>query len=188
MGYQMIASYSSGQSNNLQEAFNSVNWKTVATYTVAGAVAGATFGAINPAATVLAGAVAGSISSAAGGQAAALTEAAIDVGEEVVTGERPETSYGMEFITKAHGAGFLDGDQIMWDMGSGAVFGGLGQGVANLANSTGGATYVTRAARSENALLPGIIGAGTQAFSKATEEITRKWLDTKFKHMEEILK
>lgn len=180
----MIESYASGKSNNFQEAFKSVDWKTFATYTVAGVVAGGTFGAINPAATIAGAAVAGSISSLAGVQAAALTEATWG---QVFSGEKPETSYGMEFIESAHEAGFLDGEQMLWDAGTGAIFGGLAQAVVNLTNSTGGVIYVTQAARSKNALLPGIFGAGTRAFSRAADELTRKWLDRKFKQMEEML-
>jgi hypothetical protein len=164
----MIDSYASGESNNVKEAFQSVDWKTVATYTVAGAVAGG-------------------VSSVAGGQAAALTDATWEFGKKVITGEKPKISYGLEFVENAHNAGFLDPEQMLWDFGTGAVLGGLGQGIINLTNSTGGVTYVTRAARTQNAALPSVVGAATRAVSEAARELASKFLDNRFKRMEEML-
>ena len=90
-------------------------------------------------------------------------------------------------LSGASGATTKPMEQMLWDAGTGAIFGGLGEGVVNLTNSTGGVIYVTQAARSKNALLPGIFGAGTRAFSRAADELTRKWLDRKFKQMEDML-
>jgi hypothetical protein len=183
----MIDSYASGESSNVKEAFQQVDWKEVVKYTVAGAVAGGTFGAINPAATVAGAAFAGGVGNLLGGQAAALTDATWNMIDNTRKGEKPEVSYGMGFLKDARKAGFLDGEQMLWDFGTGAAFGGLMQGLTNFSNSTGGVNYVTKAARAQNAALPGFVGGYSRVVSQGAKELFWKFLDKKRERIEKML-
>ena len=201
VSYQVADSLISGKSDNFKEAFQSVDWKSVAVYTVAGAVAGGTFGALSngvvlatgvtvavDTTTVAGAALAGGVSSVAGGQAAALTDATWDLSKNIINDEEPELSYDADFMLDAYNAGFLNGKKILFDFAAGAFLGGLGQGLNNLTRSTGSATYVTQAAREKNALLPGIVGASTRATSEYAQELSRQWLGRKYERMEALIK
>ena len=86
IGFQMIGSYLAGNSDNVSEAFASVDWKEACTYGVAGAVAGATYGAINPMTTIAGASLAGAVSGAVSGQVAGLFDATWDATANVMSG------------------------------------------------------------------------------------------------------
>ena len=208
LGYQMIKSYSSGESNNFKEAFQQVDWKEVAVYTVAGAVAGGTFGALSNGIVLATGvsvavdttsvtgaAFAGAVANVAGGQAGALTDATIDISVKAIDNKfiQKNSGYSMQdvfddFMLDAYDAGFLNKNKIGWDIASGAVLAGLGQGFNNLTNSTDAVTYVTKAAREQNALFPGIVGTGSRVLSDYAQKMSSIWFDKKVERLDKMMK
>jgi hypothetical protein len=186
IAFQMGASLISGESSNISQAFEAVDWKTAITYGVAGAVAGATYGAINPAATVAGVALASGTAGLVSGQAAALFDAGWDSTDKIIDGQKPETSYGMDFLQDAHEAGFMDWKQMAFDFGTGAVLGGAVQGVNRFLTLPLGGTYVTAASRAENSLA-GQYGSLIIGTSIWAEEQTQQFFDKKYERLEQRL-
>ena len=134
--YQVIDNVSSGQ--ELDQALVSVDVAEIAGAAVAGGIAGATLGLGTAALAAVGGtaattsllavpvaAVAGGVGNAVGGQAGALTEAGIrQIGNDEFNRD--------QFYNDAFEAGFLNADDFVWDMGSGAILGAGGQAFSNL--------------------------------------------------------
>jgi RHS repeat-associated protein len=193
VGFQMASSMISGESKDISQAFSKVDWKSAVMYGVAGAVAGATYGAATPylASTAAGAAVAGGLSGLVSGQVTAVADATWDAAANVVTSEDPlntlENNWVGEnaresmgaFFSSAHDAGFMDPGQMAFDTGTGALLGGVNQGLKNSILFPGG-YYATAAAAKQNTVLTGVMAGMYKSASTWAEELAQQWLDQKY--------
>ncbi len=124
------------QGQSFGEAVSNIDVKEVIVYAVAGAVTGATFGAINPVITSalipeLAGVgttASGAIAGTLGGQAAAITDAGWNQGENIINGNPIN---GNQFLDDAQDAGLGDASQMLFDGVTGGFLAGTSRSIVN---------------------------------------------------------
>lgn len=144
-GWQVFDNMSTGQS--LEQAMLNVDGAEIVGAAVAGGIAGATLGLGTAALAAVGGtaattslmavpvaAAAGGVGNAVGGQVGALAEA----GTRQIGSSEFDTN---QFYSDAFSAGFLNTDDFMWDLGSGAIMGAAGQAFSNLSTPSIGTKY-----------------------------------------------
>lgn len=144
-GFQVYQNVQCGQT--LNQAIVNVDLAEISGAAVAGGFAGLTLGAGTAILTAVAGstaatglmavpvaAIAGGVGNSIGGQFGALTEAGVrQIGNSQFDKDR--------FFDNAFQAGFLNSDDFMWDLGTGAILGATGQAFSNLTAPSSAAKY-----------------------------------------------
>jgi len=194
-GWQVFENVQSGQS--FDQALVNVDGAEIVGAAVAGGIAGGTLGLGTAALAAVGGtaattgiiavpvaAVAGGVGNALGGQAGALAEAGVrQVGNSKFDRDT--------FYSDAFDAGFLNADDFMWDLGSGAILGAGGQAFSNLTTPSTAARYrfynqyrdlegnIIRVPQNTPARLPGepekpIIRGSVAGFMRETSDWTQE--------------
>jgi hypothetical protein len=144
-GWQVFENVQSGQS--FDQALVNVDGAEIVGAAVAGGIPGGTLGLGTVALAAVGGtaattgimavpvaAVAGGVGNALGGQVGALAEAGVrQIGNSKFDRDT--------FYSDAFDAGFLNADDFMWDIGSGAILGAGGQAFSNLTTPSTAARY-----------------------------------------------